>query len=288
MNLTCGTPEQLLIGADTAQATWPESCRYDIGIYIDKRDWPGDERMGIELDNFNDTFEAACGEWNSSIGLNFYLETSRADARCYVDFAALSGSTLAWSNLANNSCLGDKRQRYDIRSWGTHTLFLTVVHELGHLLGLGHSSTGIMTPTINTNLSGVTSADINRAKRLGYGDPQKPAPPIPPKPRPEPNPDYDYNKLAQSLLNGGLLERMNESGLFVGARGPSGLDGRPGATGPQGRQGPPGDVNMNQLMETRKLTAALGDVVADTAFRRVVREEIRDIADNLRKEPDES
>lgn len=171
-------------GKALASAAIPE-CRVAYGIWIDKSDWPGDSVMGITYEEFEQQFDRACKDWNNACGINLYIERDPAKAKCKVSFNDENGGTLAWSHLADGTCRNNKRQVYDIRRWDAHLCYLTILHELGHLIGLHHRSGNyVMNPSILTRLVGLTPNDIARGRNL-YG------PPLEMNPDPEPEPPKD-------------------------------------------------------------------------------------------------
>jgi len=128
--------------------------------------------MGITKAQALEQFQRAFGVWWKAIGLKFVLTDDRRQAHCVIDWGALSGTVLAWSNLADNTCNKNQQQRYDIRGWTPHLLFLVILHELGHLLGLPHRPGNfLMNPGIITSLDGPTPTDISDAIALGYPGP---------------------------------------------------------------------------------------------------------------------
>lgn len=185
----CGVSDNPYAINDIAEANWPESCRFNLGIFVDWDDFPN-SGMGISLQEAKTEYNRALNKWNSVIGINMFMvdTASHSDRKCSVDFDNLSGSTLAWSNLATNSCSNNKQQRYDIRNWSPLMFYKVAIHELGHLIGLQHKSGPyIMNPSIQSGVDDLTSNDIERAKQLGYSEPTNPNPnPIPPVPTPIP------------------------------------------------------------------------------------------------------
>lgn len=181
MQRKCGVDDT----AAAEEARIPPACQSEYRIHID---WSGfnPATMGISREDARGLFLRAFDDWLRAIGIAFKLVEQAANAHCTIDFALLSGSTLAWSHLANNTCNRGQQQRYDIRRWTMHMLYLTILHELGHLLGLPHrSGMFVMNPSILTQLEGLTQQDIRDAIALGYpgGSPDPDPGPQPPAPR---------------------------------------------------------------------------------------------------------
>lgn len=168
-------------------ARFPEVCRKNILVYIAKEKWAGDRAMNMSFGTFKSLFIKAANDWNSVCGVKIKVTSSPElmdPAHVYVyPSHRFAGDVLADSHLADGTCGKHFRQRYDVRQWNNHLLYLTILHELGHLLGLKHKNGPyIMNPTILTRLEGLTSTDIARAVAL-YG------PPLPTAPDPDPEPD---------------------------------------------------------------------------------------------------
>lgn len=188
-----------------ADARWPPGCT-DIPIYLDLENLPTDMRLTRQ--EIVKTFTWAADTWNRAADLTLYLTNDRTKAACLVRFEPQTGSTLAWSSLANNTCSQDKQQRYDIRAWSLQTFRQTVLHELGHLIGLNHMRGDyVMNPTILTQIYGLTPTDKLRAVNLGYGAPLEPPTPkpTPPIPTPEP-PPKDENPMNLLTIIATLLK----------------------------------------------------------------------------------
>ena len=168
----CNVPDMSPAGGEMPEARFPDTCAKELRIYVAWNDWRQDA-MGISRQAASDEFDRALSDWQQTVDLRWRQTTSSRDAHCSVEFARLTGNTLAWSHLANNTCGTGFRQRYDVRRWTRQYFYLVVLHELGHLLGLPHKSGHyIMNPYIVTQLDGLTENDITRARNLGYGAPE--------------------------------------------------------------------------------------------------------------------
>ncbi len=220
MNRCCSVPDVAGANGEIAEARFPELCSQKLQLRIDWDNWSG--RMGITKRTFEEQFDRALKDWMEHVNLKWHLTTSRA-AHCTVDFGHLDGNTLAWSHLANNTCGKGFQQRYDIRSWTSHYLYLVALHELGHLLGLPHNRGNyIMNPYMIRGLDGLTQNDVDRAVRLGYG----------PAERPDPEPPVP-----------GTTVKINDSPVLVGGKQVGVLRFIPDASTPDlGDDDPWGDV----------------------------------------------
>jgi hypothetical protein len=180
MNRRCDTPDFASDGTIIEEANWPGSCRHSIKIWFDWSTW-NESQQGFSVATAKAEYAKALREWNLVCDLTLELVEDRSEARVVVRCEPLAGSTLAWSHLANNDC-GGKEQRFDIRRWTLHVFFLTVLHEVGHLIGLPHTAGNfVMNPSIIESLPGLTASDKSRAIALGYGpsklDPDEPEDP---------------------------------------------------------------------------------------------------------------
>ena len=69
--------------------------------------------------------------------------------------------TLGQAFGPGNSAIAGDLVMDSSNTWTYDLFYLTMLHEIGHTLGLDHSgTTAIMSPTINTSLSGLTADDI--------------------------------------------------------------------------------------------------------------------------------
>ena len=201
-NRRCDTPDFASDGSIIAEANWPGSCRHSIKIWFDWSTW-NESAMNVSVATAKETFKKALREWNLVCDFTLELVEERSEARVVVRAESLAGSTLAWSHLANNDC-GGKEQRYDVRRWTLHVFFLTVLHEVGHLIGLPHTPGNfVMNPSIIESLPGLTASDKSRAIALGYGpsklDPDEPEDPDDPT---DPTPAGGIVKISGLLKDG--------------------------------------------------------------------------------------
>lgn len=163
--------------ANRQEAIFPTSCRR-IGHYIAWNSWPGADEMGLTKDEFLQGLRLGWKYHNEAIDVYHYYEPDHTKARVRIRFERLSGSTVAWSYLADGKCGWNYEQRYDIRDWRTFDrnnpirgLGQVVCHEDGHLVGLGHDSSScscVMSPWINLAITGWTQRDLDRLYRAGY------------------------------------------------------------------------------------------------------------------------
>lgn len=214
-----------------AQANIPPACRGRYGLYIDWQGFRADV-VGFSQDRAREVFDAALELWNQTIDVQLFVSNDFASAKTNVEWKQLTGNVLAYSSLANNSCADDKQQRYDLRRFDEHQFYQTVLHEVGHLLGLTHrNGPYLMNPFIITDIDGITGQDVRDARSLGYGEPRTPTPdPQPPEPEP------DLEALANLVAS-----KLKQDEHFVeSVTGPRGPVGQPGKVGPQGMTGPAG------------------------------------------------
>jgi Ca2+-binding RTX toxin-like protein len=159
---------------------------------------------GVANDALKDLFEEALQVWSEVAPLNFTEiadpgNGSAVDIRVQGDFIDGQSNTLAFASFPQGGDItfdtGD--------NWNASLFLETAVHELGHSLGLGHSTgvDAILNPSIQNRFNGPGTAflfqdDINGVRSLygsgagsvnALGDAPAPAPsPEPPAPSPEP------------------------------------------------------------------------------------------------------
>ena len=180
-----------------ALAKWPGAAPA-IPWHID----PAGYRGPMTDDQLRDVFRRAWAAWAAVIEIDPTPAPSAEAAFVRSHFAPVDGpsNVLAWSELADDTNR-PKTQRYDSGDNWTDSedsptppgidLVRVAIHEIGHVIGLGHDAGGadaIMRPSYSPRLPKPTARDVQRMVALGYrkrtGPP--PSPPSPPPPDPPP------------------------------------------------------------------------------------------------------
>lgn len=174
----CGMPDF----ANHEEARWPDQCKDKLTI-------------SYFFDVINADLSARCWahmikSWSDAIEMGFELKPQFSqNTHIWATDGALPGSTLAWSMFAQGTCSQRAEQRYDTtQRWDFNLLAGTMVHEVGHALGMGHLNTrsAIMYPSIVGHIV-PQKPDLDYMVRLGYKRRTSPPPPSePPPPAPLP------------------------------------------------------------------------------------------------------
>lgn len=179
MGLRCGLPEFSM----DARCAWPQK----VVTYSHRMAMPG-----IDAATVSRIFRQACDSWNAVCGVRLTFTDDFDTANIYANSGKIDGSggTLAWSYLpcgaTNTSRL---EQLYDNKeNWSVALLLNTILHEIGHGLGLPHSTRkdSIMYAFANAGITTLQEWDITEG-RARYGPPSTvpvPIPPIVPVPLP--------------------------------------------------------------------------------------------------------
>jgi len=123
----------------------------------------------------------ALEQWEGACALRFEVVEAARGANIVLHFGAIDGpgQTLAQSYLPCGATATTLlAQQYDpAEAWTEEMLYLCMIHELGHAIGLGHSPNpaSIMYPTLHLIHSGLGEGDAAAAAALYPGA----APPVP-------------------------------------------------------------------------------------------------------------
>lgn len=157
------------------ESSWPRRCMDVTCSY----------KLALNLgdDVIQSAWNKALTMWNQVCGINLRLSEDFDSASIWATSGPLSGSTLAWSYLPNGNCRERLEQRYDSEQrWGHDYLAKTILHEIGHAIGLSHSRSkaDIMYPSITGAPVDSYPGDGDTAKVVDrYGRPNLPDGPDP-------------------------------------------------------------------------------------------------------------
>lgn len=176
----CALPEQLVLDAALARWSKLKASLCVLGSL-----------PGVSDQEHQAVLDTVCLLWNPHSRFKLFVtqDARTSDIRQNSGVIDGRGGTLAWSELPNGS---DQvlRQMYDSSErWtavlqrsqvpqGMIPLVVTMAHEVGHALGLGHSNdpSSLMYPSLNVNAWGPQAWDI-RELVARYGPPDATPPP---------------------------------------------------------------------------------------------------------------
>ena len=114
--------------------------------FAKESDFANEKDLAQALKAFNDNLDRAAKSWNDALGEKVFIKATDTDKRVTLKVVAnpqgagsatLSGNTGIDASLVEKGALDPDGENYDI-----NVLFITMRHELGHSLGLNHTSNG--------------------------------------------------------------------------------------------------------------------------------------------------
>jgi hypothetical protein len=169
----CGFPDYLPAGADMQEANWPTACRGKLKF---GRSFQGIK--GLTAEQVTQAFWASANNWTyalEDVDMVVGAPGDRTGCHRYANAGPISGSTLAWSYLANNSCSSVLQQLYNTNvNWTLIYLATVASHEDGHALGLHHNNdrAALMFPSIHSasqaRRGAPNATDLAGMRNLGY------------------------------------------------------------------------------------------------------------------------
>jgi len=196
-------PAHLCCGCTEAAKRFERSdnCDDKIGYRLYLSNAP-ETHMLPDDDAYRKLFRRAFDIVESTCGTRFF-EVLDDTAIVEIDFANTGSGVLAWSNVGFD-CHGGVEQRYGSQwDWDINFLLSTILHEVGHLLGLDHDvcvnpdgESNIMCWQIQDDeliyYDKVTAGNLRDIYGGPFDVPNPPEPPQPPNPpRPPEEPPKD-------------------------------------------------------------------------------------------------
>lgn len=107
-------------------------------------------------------FRLAFTEWSSVAKVNFREVALNETADIKIMIADIEQSSIGYTNFTEPPCLDIKGQIIFKRNeYNCSTIYGAILHEIGHVLGLGHvNSQNVMHPSQNTIYNKLQAGDI--------------------------------------------------------------------------------------------------------------------------------
>jgi Matrixin len=109
-----------------------------------------------------DKFRLAFTEWSSVAKVNFREVATNETSDIKIIIADIEQSSIGYPNYDQSPCSDIKGQIIFKRNeYNCSTIYGAILHEIGHVLGLGHVNTrNVMHPNLSTTYSQLQSGDI--------------------------------------------------------------------------------------------------------------------------------
>jgi hypothetical protein len=172
-------------------------CHYDAALTAQGRwgllnltYWQTIAFPNVDANKVAALYAQAAQSWADVCGINFKPAATVDAAHVVAISAPIDGqwNVLALSELPPTSnFVGILHQRFDQAEFLSDAEMLAcMTHELGHILGLGHTGVGtLMAPVLDPAITAPTSSDVAAIQAL-YGPPAPVAPAPSPTPTPSP------------------------------------------------------------------------------------------------------